>query len=62
MDSLGSVKADGECDVYGYEADEKEIILKDTRLGTGVHLEGMSLIGVVILMVILLCAAGCCAG
>eukprot|EP00959_Pyramimonas_sp_CCMP1952_P246040 5142317-Pyramimonas_sp.AAC.1 len=35
LDSLGSVEADGECDVYGYETDKKETILKDTRLGTG---------------------------
>ncbi|CAK0871316.1 unnamed protein product, partial [Prorocentrum cordatum] len=62
MDSLGSVKADGECDVYSYETDKKEIILKDTRLGTGVHLEGMVLIGVAILVAILFCVAGCCAG
>ncbi|CAK0814682.1 unnamed protein product, partial [Prorocentrum cordatum] len=62
LDSLGSVKADGECDVYGYETDEKDIILKDTRLGTGVHLQGMMLIVAMIFMVIVACAVGGCAG
>eukprot|EP00959_Pyramimonas_sp_CCMP1952_P061586 1286907-Pyramimonas_sp.AAC.1 len=62
LDSLGSVKADGECDVYGCETDKKDIALKDARFGTGVHLEGMMLIMAVVFMVIVMCAVGCCAG
>ncbi|CAK0822283.1 unnamed protein product [Prorocentrum cordatum] len=62
LDSLGSVKADGECDVYGYEKDKTEIILQDARLGTGVHLQGMMLIVVMITMMIVACAVGGCAG
>ncbi|CAK0818910.1 unnamed protein product [Prorocentrum cordatum] len=62
LDSLGSVKADGECDVYGYEKDRKDIILQNTRLGTGVHLQGMMLIVAMISMVIVACAVGGCAG
>ncbi|CAK0831086.1 unnamed protein product, partial [Prorocentrum cordatum] len=62
LDSLGSVKADGECDVYGYEKDRKDIILQDTRQETGVHLQGMMLIVVMIIIMIVACAAGGCVG
>ncbi|CAK0850526.1 unnamed protein product, partial [Prorocentrum cordatum] len=62
LDSLGPVKADGECDVYGYEKDRKEIALQDTRQETGVHLQGMMLIMVMITIMIVACAVGGCAG
>ncbi|CAK0836500.1 unnamed protein product, partial [Prorocentrum cordatum] len=62
LDSLGSVKADGECDVYGYKKDRKEISLQDTRQETGVHLQGMMLIMVMITIMIVACAVGGCAG